>query len=216
MAYNGFLYLFGGRDSTGNPTTTSFRTTINGDGAIGRWNYAGATMPSVRADHGIAVTQGTVYVTGGNDGSVDQATVQASRLVSVPRVAVYSRLIDTGAAVDVMSTKYTGFLNGGAAAIRYTQAPASGVYENDEYYSDEVDSVQITCLIPPKNRYFFVRASLDDSFNATFPDSTQGLKSHIEDITLMYTSGIRAPSSARLLHGKWFENQSLKPYDTCS
>lgn len=214
MPYNGYLYMLGGRDGAGSVTTATYRTTVNSNGTIGSWNTAGPVLSSARTDQGAAITQGTVYLTGGNNGSADVLTVSASRISSIPRISIYSKLVDTGVAVDLQSLIFNGFMMLGPTGMKYQMAPANGIF-GTEYSSHEVTPVGVNCLTPPTTQYFFVRTILDDTVNASFPDLNQTYKSNIQDITFTFAVGLRGPTDKRLFQGKFFTQGELQPYDTC-
>lgn len=63
-AWGGRLVVSGGEDAVGAQTTTVFWTTVNDDGSVNAWN-AGPALPSAVSGHAMAVSSGTLYVSGG-------------------------------------------------------------------------------------------------------------------------------------------------------
>jgi hypothetical protein len=77
VAYNGHLYVIGGRNSGGTPTNTVWFTTIDNTGDLGAsWTSADLPSGQERADFGAAITNGYLYVVGGiNAASTRQTSV---------------------------------------------------------------------------------------------------------------------------------------------
>ena len=65
VAYNGFVYVIGGDDTSG-PLSDVLVAQINANGAIGSWSSTTA-LPSGRVYHSVVVFDGFVYILGGMD-----------------------------------------------------------------------------------------------------------------------------------------------------
>lgn len=64
VAYNGFLYVSGGRSNTVGAFSDTIYAKINSNGTIGAWQD-GPTMPTARHRHAMAAYNGYMYITGG-------------------------------------------------------------------------------------------------------------------------------------------------------
>jgi hypothetical protein len=78
IAYNGFLYVIGGRDENGNIKNTVYYSKLNADGSNGTWSQA-ANLSTGVANHSTAVANGYVYSIGGDNGAANN-TVQYAKL----------------------------------------------------------------------------------------------------------------------------------------
>ncbi|HVQ43377.1 MAG TPA: hypothetical protein VMT30_00200 [Candidatus Saccharimonadia bacterium] len=63
-AYNGFVYVTGGRTGTPTVLSTVEYAPIKSDGTLGSW-ISTTAFPTARRDHGVAVERGHIYVYGG-------------------------------------------------------------------------------------------------------------------------------------------------------
>jgi hypothetical protein len=121
VAYNGNLYIMGGTTQSsagdcsngGSYCNGAFYAPINNNGSIGSWqpttNFTATTMPA-RYSFGITAYEGNIYVLGGfGSASTGDCTATSnycngvfiSGIQSIPRVGLYSRLIDfTGLSSD--------------------------------------------------------------------------------------------------------------------
>lgn len=64
LAYNGYIYAFGGQDTAGAITATSYYAPLNADGTVGTWTTT-TVLPVASSEVGIATHNGYVYLTGG-------------------------------------------------------------------------------------------------------------------------------------------------------
>lgn len=67
VSYNGYIYVIGGRNSSGMKNTVYFAP-INANGTIGGWATT-SPLPQVRYGHTATRVNGYIYVTGGRDSS---------------------------------------------------------------------------------------------------------------------------------------------------
>ena len=64
VAYNGYVYAFGGQDNPGAITATSYYAPLNADGTVGAWAITTA-LPVASSEVGVSTYNGYVYITGG-------------------------------------------------------------------------------------------------------------------------------------------------------
>jgi hypothetical protein len=83
----GFLYVLGGNDATGVPSSAIYRAELNTDGTVQAWTLAGA-LPVPLHSVGAAIFHGDLYVAGG------------STTGNVPYSGVYRARIDTTGALE--------------------------------------------------------------------------------------------------------------------
>ena len=62
-----WLYIFGGRNSSGIPVNTVWRASLNADGSLGAWQLGG-TMPQPLYGHGAVTRNNRIYGVGGYSG----------------------------------------------------------------------------------------------------------------------------------------------------
>jgi len=74
VAANGYVYVMGGDDSGFNPHTEVYYAKLNADGSVGTWNTAANALPAARDNHSSVVSNGYVYVLGGEDTTGDPVT----------------------------------------------------------------------------------------------------------------------------------------------
>ncbi len=98
IAYNGYIYEIGGETSSGAVTTVNFAP-ISSNGTVGAWSTTTA-LPTATYGATSVAYNGYVYEIGGYT-TADTATIEVAGLQSIPRVGIYSTLIDfTGLAND--------------------------------------------------------------------------------------------------------------------
>ncbi len=88
--YHGYIYIAGGNDSGGNPVANVYYAKINKDGSLGSWATL-SSLPAVRAYHQLLAVAGTLYVIGGDSGSVDPLTNSISGSTALSSV-LYSQI----------------------------------------------------------------------------------------------------------------------------
>lgn len=123
-AYNGFMYLFGGRSAANTCTNYTYvapisaNTTIasgNNPTGVGAWYQTNVAYTTVRYGAAAAYYEGKAYILGGGCGATLTYTgvnrVVLSTLQSQPQVAKYSRFIDTDSNVFPNSWLLNGLDN---------------------------------------------------------------------------------------------------------
>jgi hypothetical protein len=78
VAYNGYLYVFGGFN--GGNQNTVYYSRIGADGSPGSWTSSGNTLPANRSQIATVVANGYAYVMGGTDGISNQSTIYYAKL----------------------------------------------------------------------------------------------------------------------------------------
>ncbi|HUC89314.1 MAG TPA: hypothetical protein VMR45_00770, partial [Patescibacteria group bacterium] len=66
IAYNGYLYVFGGENGSGAEQTTAYFARINSDGSIGSW-YTTTALTAARRGGSVITSNGYMYYIGGQD-----------------------------------------------------------------------------------------------------------------------------------------------------
>ena len=207
---NGFLYIYGGYDGTTTYNKVDYAP-FNTSGAIGSWR-TGTAHSNTRYGQQVAISNGYAYLSGGfNGSSTYYNNVQYSALQSQARVGSYSKLFDLGSLYNLTGISYGGILPGGANSITYRKAGTDGVYGSMLRASNL--SVGDTSCTAGDTRYILVMATIDDATRATLPDENSA-RSYLTQITTSYSGG-RAPTELRLAHGKFFDDETLQPLDTC-
>ncbi len=88
--YHGYIYIAGGNDSSGTPVANVYYAKINKDGTLGSWATLSA-LPAARAYHQLLAAAGSLYVIGGDSGSADPLTYNASSSSALSSV-LYSQI----------------------------------------------------------------------------------------------------------------------------
>ena len=161
-----------------------------------------------------AYYKGNVYLTGGQQCLTDAEFIG---LTNQPRGGSYSDLTDLGALVGLKSISYNGTLPNAASNIYYRSAGTNGVFGSLTLASSLPGGSGSSCnpsdWTGGTTRYVWVSTNIDDSQRAAFPDANT-TPANITDITISY-DGSRPPPNKRLMHGKWFDSETLQPLDTC-
>lgn len=214
-AANGFMYCVYLEDYYDVIRLTSMPILSNG--FLGEQTQLPVTQAGTctsRDSAAYAYYKGNVYVTGG-----DQCLTNAEfiGLTIQPRVGSYSDLTDLGSLVDLRGISYNGMLPNAASNIYYRAAGTNGVFGSLTLASSLPGGSGSSCnpsdWAGGTTRYVWVSASIDDSQRAAFPDANT-TPANLTDITISY-DGSRPPPNKRLMHGKWFNNETLQPLDTC-
>ncbi|MFZ1483704.1 MAG: hypothetical protein WAS36_01695 [Candidatus Saccharimonadales bacterium] len=213
VAYNGYMYMLGGRYNSSNYADVQYAA-INNNGTIGEWKQSTSFTTARQAHTGVAYN-GFLYILGGSSGS-NLADVQKAPISVMNRVGKYTKLVDLGAGV-ISGISYNGSLQGGVEDITYKVADDTGVFGATTYASDTLPGgLPALCASSSSNptRYALITVTLDESSRAGFPDSLAS-NSNVTDVTV-FTNPLRAPTNMRLAHGKWFKSQVQQPLDTCA
>jgi hypothetical protein len=232
FAVNGYMYLFGGRDSdtTCRPRTLvapiSANTTIasgNNPTGIGEWYETNTNYTGNRYGVAAVYNEGKAYILGGACGATLTYTganrVVQTTLQSQPQIARYSRMIDTD--TDVFPTKWlmNGLDNdiGARWFMRYRSSTASTAAWGEETDFGRVTLGNPEDYIPLDGsgsntnfaRFYYFSVRIDSSRAYGYPDDvTRGPT--ITDLSLFFTSD----PSKRLRHGKTFTGGEQQPLDT--
>ncbi len=81
VAYNGYLYVLGGRTSGGTPLNSVEYAPLNNDGTVGAWQTT-SSFTTARATHGAAAMNNYMYIIGGRNsaGSPYYKDIQYARI----------------------------------------------------------------------------------------------------------------------------------------
>lgn len=233
FAYNGYMYLFGGRSADTTCTANTYvspisaNTTIasgNNPTGLGEWYQTREKLDgAVRYGAAAAYSEGKAYVLGGGCGSTLTLTgndrVLYATLQSQPQMARFSKMIDTDS--DVFPTKW--LMNGldNDIGARWLLNYRSSTDANDAWgLNTNFGRVTLGSVenYTPLNgvgtdtdfaRYYYFSVSIDSSQAYGYPDDvTRGPT--IDDLTLFFTSD----PNKRLRHGKTFTGGEKQPLDT--
>lgn len=216
-AYDGYAYLVGGAPIDGTyvgETTVQFAP-INANGTLGTWQHT-TPLPTGSSDHGGAIYNGYIYRVAGDEGGTGFTSndVTYASLNTIARAGQYSKLIDlgSGASHNITSIGYNGVLNGSSNAISFRLANGDGVLGALRQNSS-LTSTAPNCTITDLGRYVWLSVLFDDSLTAAYPDIAS--QSNVTDVTVNYNA-FRPSTDVRMRNGKFFDNGSLRPYDTCA
>ena len=115
-AYNGFIYIVSGNKSSGNAVTTAIlKAPINNNGTLGTWSTATQGLNTGRYGAGIAIYNGYMYVSGGQNAGGYQSTVEYAPIASSGDITTAFTVTSgaqnfTNARAFLQSTVYNGFL----------------------------------------------------------------------------------------------------------
>ena len=215
FAYNGYVYVMGGLDSASNYRDDVQFAPIQADGTIGNWVHT-TVLPDGRYGQGVAVYNGYLYIAGGYDGTTYFKDTDYISLNSMPRIGMFSKVVDIGHSV-ISGITFGGSLSSGAKSITYKVADDTGVFGSTVYAGDDLPgglpAVCSSATTTTPTRYVYLTATINDSSKASFPD-IYGARHEVTDITVL-ANGLRAPTNYRLMHGKLFKSEVQQPLDTC-
>lgn len=215
-AYNGNLYLVGGctaEQATGGNCLTTIDSNIHAsftsNGGIGDWNMSPTHLSSPRAMHALVLSKGyLVLLNGMAQSNMFITTASTAPMLAQPRKAIYSKLIDLGIQSNVRSITYNNSQVGSATSVAYAAVLSGSAAYTATGNADTIPGTRCTGL--NNVRYLFIRATIDDSNVAVFPDTQQG---NITDLTVTYEP-IRPPQN-RLRLGHTLQNGALSDLDIC-
>lgn len=136
---NGNLYVLGGLDETGAPTTTVFTAPLNADGSVGAWTSTTA-LPLALFGMSAVIFHGRIYLAGGNDSSgapsaktysahiKADGTLEAwQTLPDLPAAVAYNQLVTSGGSLYVLG----GTNSSSVDPVSKTQssAPSGAIYD---------------------------------------------------------------------------------------
>ena len=159
FAYNGYLYVLGGKDSAGYDSDTQYAP-LNSNGTIGTWQ-ASTSFTTGRRDFGVTAYGGFVYITSGDKGATTYLSdTQYAPLESNGEIGTWSTtsvLESTTAVLDTVA--YNGYLYGigGLFRVNFTiadinttkYAPLS-IIQRTGHYSNLIDlggAVNVTGIV---------------------------------------------------------------------
>jgi N-acetylneuraminic acid mutarotase len=132
VAYNGYMYVIGGRSAGSAATGTVWYAPINSDGTLGSWVDSSSNyLPSgaERRSFGAAISNGYIYVGGGQDASnAYLSNVYYAQLSSTGSVGSWATTVAfTTARASLGMTAYNGVL--------YVVGGTNGTAQNDIQYA---------------------------------------------------------------------------------
>ncbi len=217
---NGYLYVYGGCTSTACSAghNNILYTQVNVDGSLEPWGLHTTTnSPYLSAG---TVYGGYLYQTGGSGVSGGTDTTTYTPLSSVGRIGRYSKLIDLGTEalvnnINVTAVLRTSSVTPGASQVTFRSALNDGQWRPGATSITNINQSADACDTSSASyaRYILISVTLDDTFGSGFADVI-GAPSHATNITVDYTPS-RAKPNERLAHGKFFQDDTLQPLDTC-
>ena len=209
---NGFLYVFGGTDTSSNSKSDVLVAAIGNNGTLGAWSNAGS-LNTARFGAAAAYYGGYLYVLGGRTIDTYDASLEYAPISAQARVGHYSKLIDLGSTMGLTSIVVNGTLPTGAAAVSYRAAGADAVFGATTPAGNLASAT--TCSAPA--RYVWVSIVLDDSTgqgtDGIFPDQS-GTSANLTDFTINYNT-LHPQPNVRLRNGMTLQSGSLSVLDTC-
>jgi hypothetical protein len=217
MGANGHLYVTGGTDTGTNAKSDVLITSVSSNGALGSWMSTGGFTTS-RFGAQTVYYNGYLYeVAGRHAVSTYQNDVEYSPLSSIPRVAHYSKLIDLGSVVNVLSITYNGTLPGGTSSIVYHGAGSNAVFSTSGTANNIAPTGQCTGNLSGI-RYVWALITLDDSTgvgtDGVFADGN-GTSANLTDFTVNYNS-YHPQNITRMRNGLTVQAGTLGSLDTCA
>lgn len=213
VAYNGAMYLVGGYDGTSAQQDVQV-SPINIGGSLVKWNVT-TSLGNARYGHGMALSDGTLYVVGGQGGPYYN-NITATSLQSIDRVGRYSKLISLGSVANVTGITFTGTIANGNRNVLYRSAGSDGIFGAMNRAVDISGAGGCTGNLT-NTQYVWVFVSLDDAAAESnagyYPDST-GPTANMTELAVNYNTTHPAPN-IRLRGGQTLQNGSLSPLDTC-
>ena len=213
VAYNGYLYSFGGNDS---PSVSQLEyAPINANGSIGNWSVQTGIFPSGRQSAAAVASNGRLYLTGGGPSSGAQTTnTLYTGITAAPRIASFTKSYDfeTGVAPTKLVTRGSKQADSVTAVAYDSSNNTANSFTSSQVVADTVyngANSQLLTLGTNRTlaRYFVLSYTIDDSMSAVFPDS--GKESYITDFDLYYISN----PGTRLRGGRTFTNGADRGLD---
>ncbi len=217
MGANGHLYITGGADTGTNAKSDVLVASVSSNGALGNWMSTGSFATSRFGAQAVYYNGYLYEVSGRHAVSTYQNDVEYSPLSSTPRVAHYSKLIDLGSVVNVLSITYNGTLPGGTSSIAYHGAGSNAVFSTSGTANNIAPTGQCTGNLSG-TRYVWALITLDDSTGAgkdgVFPDGN-GTSANLTDFTVNYNS-YHPQNVTRMRNGLTMQAGTLGNLDTCA
>ncbi len=238
FAANGYIYLFGGRQTDTTCSTNTYSTSIAGFGAgssarygIGQWSQTNVSYSTTRYGVAASYYQGRTYLIGGQCNSVLTGANRSyySTLQAQPQKSIYSFYINTD--IDVFANKFllNGIDNGIGARWKMNYKSSADLTsaacatmtdwgQNTTYNTTGIVTLGTVSTYTPKDgsgtnifcaRYYYMSVSIDSTQAFGFPEDVSRGPT-INDMSLFFTSN----PSKRLRHGKSFTDGTQQPLDT--
>jgi hypothetical protein len=206
VVYDGYIYRLGGNGTTGSAEYAS----VLAGGQLSPWTNT-TSFTTNRFANGAAVYNGYVYTMGGcNDGNCATpplSDTQYASMQSISRKARYSKLFTTDKDVTPVNMFQNSSSTNNSLSISYQQAIlASPIFGSVITPSFTPNSS--TNLVTTQGSYFLFNFVMDDSQNASFPDSASN------PTTLSYFKLNYHPTNTQRLHGgKTFNSGAQQSLD---
>ena len=186
VAYDGYLYVLGGRYGATDLNDVQYAP-INNDGTVGTWT-ATTSFPTARSEHASLVYNGYVYVIGGRSGGY-LSDVRYTMLIGQAARARYSKLLDIGSNQIVQSIQFTNSSTKGITNLTYAVAPSStAVFGSRTTISGAGPGVPYATGLNTCGRYMWVHFDLDDTASATTDNGGVNGRGNILDFTITYNT----------------------------
>ncbi len=136
-AYNGYLYVSGGRNGAGARYNDIQYSKINTDGSIGAW-AASTVLPGNRTGGGLVAMEGFMYYLGGYDGTAYYATAHYAPIKADGTVGAWTATTSfTTGRYNFGVTNYNGYIYvmggttaaGSVATVHYAKVKSDGTLE---------------------------------------------------------------------------------------
>lgn len=206
-AYNGFMYAVMPINGPAGYTEYTLRAPIYSGGTLGAWekvaNVAGTDKGGARK---AIAANGYLYALRSG------VNVYYAPISSIARTSTYEKTINLSGGYALTSIAYGGTLSAGLSNITYKAADSSGSFGSSQAATD-LTGTFTGCTSSVDTMYVRLRATLDDSRTAIFPDALSS-PATITDMTVNYQSPRDTPNQ-RLMHGKFFSGESKQALDTC-
>ena len=207
FAVNGFLYVVAGSGTIQGCSNSVQYASIAANGNIGSWN-TGPSLNSARNGGAAAYANGNIYYMGGQPCNPPVSTVERASIQSIPRIAHYIRQYATDkdtTPANILSR----FVSGASTlGVTYNNATLAGAtYGTPTSYAQTSDATTSLSGYTP-SAYHLFSFTLDDSTNASFPDSL-GTPSNLSYFQFNYHPN----SSMRLRGGKTFNAGAVQNLD---
>ncbi|MBI2931211.1 MAG: hypothetical protein HYY16_06140, partial [Planctomycetes bacterium] len=190
---NGYVYVLGGSRAAGDTSNAVLSAPIHGDGSLGEWTFT-QPLAQKRSAHAAVVHAGCAYVLGGKTGLVPATdTVQFARLRTPNARGVYSRRIDLGATLNVVSLLTMGGGSNGQARVAVRLAPEGSDWGDASVIDPLPWGTPVT--LSGVGRYLHLRYTLDDT-SAVVVNADAPAHLAVGGITIESDSAPGVPASA--------------------
>jgi hypothetical protein len=167
VALDGYLYVIAGFGDTALLGDVMYAP-IHSNGTVGAWNSSASLSPA-RSEHSAALSNGTIFVTGGFDNNGSYFNDAQSAQINGPAPwAAYSKLLDLGSDQVLQSLQFDSTSGRkGAVNVTYAVAPSgTKVFGARATLTDAPPGVPCA-TVPGCGRWVWVRFDLDDGNSAT-------------------------------------------------